>query len=242
MTIQRADVALVARGLFPSRAKAQEAIAAGRVKINGCVLAKASEPVAENAQIEAEALYPWVSRGGVKLEAALDAFGFDPQGAVCLDLGASTGGFSEVLLARGAAKVYAVDVGRGQLHEKLRADPRIVSREATDARSLTRRTFEPLPRVVTCDLSFISLTIVLPYIFEIVLRPAHLVCLIKPQFEVGPALVVKGLVKDAAAQKRACDTVADLCRAAGWQIAGLIPSPIAGGDGNREFLLGATRS
>jgi 23S rRNA (cytidine1920-2'-O)/16S rRNA (cytidine1409-2'-O)-methyltransferase len=242
MTHQRADLALVARGLFPSRAKAQEAIAAGRVKINGCVLAKASEPVAENAQIEAEALYPWVSRGGVKLEAALDAFGFDPRGAICLDLGASTGGFTDVLLARGAAKVHAVDVGHGQLHEKLRSDPRVVLREATDARGLAPEDFHPPLNFVTCDLSFISLRLVLPNVFNIAAHPVQLVCLIKPQFEVGPAFVVKGRVRDAAAQQRACDEIVGLCRAAGWQIGGLIPSPIAGGDGNREFLLGATRS
>ncbi len=242
MTTQRADLALVARGLFPSRAKAQEAIAAGCVTIDGRVLRKASEPIAPSARIEAQALYPWVSRAGVKLEAALAAFGFDPRGAVCLDLGASTGGFTEVLLAHGAAKVYAVDVGHGQLHEKLRADPRVVSREGTDARHLTQADFQPPPIFLTCDLSFISLKLVLPYVFDIATRPARLVCLIKPQFEVGPSFVVKGLVKDEAAQKRACDEIADLCRAAGWRIAGVIASPITGGDGNREFLLGATRS
>src|ERR1700761_6038493 len=124
MTSKRADLALVQRGFFASRAKAQEAIAAGRVKIDGRVLNKAAEPVAPDAAIEAEPLYPWVSRGGVKLAATLDAFGFDPKDAICLDLGASTGGFTQVLLARGAAQVYAVDVGHGQLHEALRDDPR----------------------------------------------------------------------------------------------------------------------
>jgi 23S rRNA (cytidine1920-2'-O)/16S rRNA (cytidine1409-2'-O)-methyltransferase len=241
MTSQRADLALVQRGFFASRAKAQEAIAAGRVKIDGRVLSKAAEPVAPNAAIEAEPLYPWVSRGGVKLAAALDAFGFDPKDSVCLDLGASTGGFTQVLLTRGAAKVYAVDVGHGQLHETLRDDPRIVAHESLDARRLQASDFPTLPDFVTCDLSFISLKLVLPSIFGIVAHPARLVCLIKPQFEVGPAHVVKGLVKDEAQQQRACDEIEDLIRRAGWQIAGLMPSPISGGDGNREFLLGAIR-
>ena len=198
MTSQRADLALVQRGFFASRAKAQEAIAAGRVKIDGRVLSKAAEPVAPNAAIKAEPLYPWVSRGGVKLAAALDAFGFDPKDSVCLDLGASTGGFTQVLLARGAAKVYAVDVGHGQLHETLRDDPRIVSHESLDARRLQANDFPEPPSFITCDLSFISLKLVLPIIFGIVARPARLVCLIKPQFEVGPAHVVKGIVKDEA--------------------------------------------
>jgi 23S rRNA (cytidine1920-2'-O)/16S rRNA (cytidine1409-2'-O)-methyltransferase len=242
MTTQRADLALVERGFFPSRAKAQEAIAAGRVKIDGHVLSKAAEPVGPDAAIEAEPLYPWVSRGGVKLAAALDAFGFDPKDAVCLDLGASTGGFAHVLVARGAAKVYAIDVGHSQLHATLRDDPRIISREGIDARRLRASDFPEPPHFITCDLSFISLGLVLPNIFEIVRPPAQLVGLIKPQFEVGPTHVIKGLVKDEAQQKRACDQIEGLIRNAGWQIAGLIPSPISGGDGNREFLIGATRS
>lgn len=242
MPNQRADLALVARGLFPSRAKAQEAIAAGCVTIDGRILRKASEPVAQTAEIAATPLYPWVSRGGVKLEAALEAFGFDPKGAVCLDLGASTGGFTEVLLTRGAAKVYAVDVGHGQLHDRLRADPRVAAREGLDARKLTCADFREPPNFITCDLSFISLKLVLPHVFSVVARAAKLVCLIKPQFEAGPAFVVKGIVKDEAARARACDEIADLCCTAGWQVSGVIPSPIAGGDGNREFLLGAARS
>ena len=228
MTSKRADLALVQRGFFASRAKAQEAIAAGRVKIDGRVLNKAAEPVAPDAAIEAEPLYPWVSRGGVKLAATLDAFGFDPKDAICLDLGASTGGFTQVLLARGAAQVYAVDVGHGQLHEALRDDPRIVSREGVDARRLQASDFPTPPNFITCDLSFISLKLVLPGIFKIVARPAQLVCLIKPQFEVGPAHVVKGLVKDEAQQQRACSEIEDLIRRAGWEIAGIIPSPISG--------------
>ena len=162
--------------------------------------------------------------------------------SICLDLGASTGGFTHVLLAHGAAKVYAVDVGHGQLHETLRDDPRIISREGTDARRLDVADFPQPPDFITCDLSFISLKLVLPSIFEIAARPARLICLIKPQFEVGPAHVVKGLVKDEAQQQRACNEIEGLIRGSGWEIAGLIPSPISGGDGNREFLIGATRS
>ncbi len=241
MTSQRADLALVERGFFASRAKAQEAIAAGRVKIDGKVLGKAAEPVPATAHIEAEPLYPWVSRGGVKLAAALDAFAFNPAGATCLDLGASTGGFADVLLARGGAKVYAVDVGHGQLHERLRGDPRVISNEGRDARRLEAKDFATPPDFITADLSFISLKLVLPKIFEIAARSAHLVCLVKPQFEVGPAYVVKGLVKDAAARQRACDEIEAMICAAAWQVAGIIASPIEGGDGNPEFLIGATR-
>ena len=242
MSSRRADLALVERGFFASRAKAQEAIAAGHVRIDGRVLGKASEPIAEGAEIEALPRYPWVSRGGVKLAAALDAFGFDPAGAICLDVGASTGGFTDVLLTHGATKVYAIDVGHGQLHPRLRDDPRVVSREGVDARRLSKSDVLEAPNFLTCDLSFISLSLVLPHIFELAARPARLVCLIKPQFEVGPAFVIKGRVKDEAAQQRACDAVETLIRNAGWQIAGLIPSPIEGGDGNREFLIGAMLS
>jgi 23S rRNA (cytidine1920-2'-O)/16S rRNA (cytidine1409-2'-O)-methyltransferase len=238
---QRADLALVERGFFESRAKAQEAIAAGLVRIDGRRLRKASEPVGAGAKIEAKPPYPWVSRGGVKLEASLDAFGFDPKGAICLDVGASTGGFTDVLLGRGAEKVYAIDVGHRQLHPRLAADPRVVLLEGKDARSLTPADFAELPKFITCDVSFISLRLVLPTILSIAISQAKLVCLIKPQFEVGPAHVVKGVVKDAAAQKEACAKIEALLRQAGWQTAGQIESPIQGAEGNREYLIGAAR-
>jgi 23S rRNA (cytidine1920-2'-O)/16S rRNA (cytidine1409-2'-O)-methyltransferase len=238
---QRADLALVERGFFESRAKAQEAIAAGLVRIDGRRLRKASQPVGAGAKIEAKPPYLWVSRGGVKLEASLDAFGFDPKGAICLDVGASTGGFTDVLLGRGAEKVYAIDVGHRQLHPRLAADPRVVLLEGKDARSLTRADFAELPTFITCDVSFISLHLVLPTILSIATSQAKLVCLIKPQFEVGPAHVVKGIVKDAAAQKEACAKIEALLRQGGWQTAGLIESPIQGADGNREYLIGAAR-
>lgn len=239
MSRQRADLALVKRGFFVSRAKAQEAIALGLVRIDGKILSKASAPIDEETQIEAAAPYPWVSRGGVKLSAALDAFGFDPKDRICLDIGASTGGFTEVLLAHGAARVHAVDVGHGQLHPKLCADPRVISMEATDARSLTEASFSKPPRFMTCDVSFISLQLVLPPLLALAAPDAVLVALIKPQFEVGPALVVKGLVKDEAARLRACADIEALLRNAGWEIHGPIASPIEGADGNREYLIGA---
>ena len=241
MTRQRADLALVARGLFESRAKAQEAIAAGLVRADGKPVRKASEAIAENARIEAEAPYPWVSRGGVKCAAALDAFGFDPTGRVCLDVGASTGGFTHVLLTRGAARVHAVDVGHDQLHPSLRADPRVVSMEGRDARSLTAGDFAAPPSLIVCDASFISLALVLPQPLSLAAPQAELAALIKPQFEVGRAHVAKGVVRDAAARERACAAVSDMLTQLGWTIVGLAPSPIEGGDGNVEYLIGARR-
>lgn len=242
MSQQRADLALVARGYFESRAKAQQAIAAGLVRIDGKVLRKPSEPVDTTAKVEAKPPYPWVSRGGVKLEAALDSFGFDPADAICLDVGASTGGFTDVLLARRAAKVYAVDVGHGQLHPRLCADARLILQEGRDARSLTPADFPEPPTFLVCDVSFISLELVLPTLLVLAAPRAKLVGLIKPQYEVGPAYVVKGIVKDTAARDNACARIAALLSAAGWRIAGLIESPIQGSDGNREYLIGATNA
>lgn len=236
---RRIDVLLVERGLFDSRAKAQEAIAAGKVRVDGRCVRKASEKFASDARIQAEAPYPWVSRGGVKLAAACDHFGFSPSARVCLDVGASTGGFTHVLLARGAACVHAIDVGHGQLHPSLAADPRVMARDKSDARGLRPGQFPELPSAIVCDVSFISLALVLPTALALAPRGAWLVALIKPQFEVGPAFVTKGLVKDAGARDKAVAAIADVVRVAGWQVEGVIPSPIAGGDGNIEFLLGA---
>ena len=191
MARQRADLALVERKLFESRAKAQEAIAAGGVRADGRLVRKASELIDAGASIEAAPPYPWVSRGGVKLAAALDAFGFDPAGLICLDIGASTGGFTHVLLARRAAAVIAVDVGRGQLHPDISGDPRITSREATDARDLEPGDLPQPPQLVTCDVSFISLALVLPAVLPLAAPDAKLIALIKPQFEAGPDHVVK---------------------------------------------------
>ncbi len=237
----RADRLLVERGLFESRAKAQAAIAAGLVAANGAVVRKASEEIPVDAELRASPAHPYVSRGGLKLAAALDHFKFDPKGRVCLDVGASTGGFTEVLLARGAARVYAVDVGRGQLHESLRARPEVVSLEETDIRTLSPARFEVAPDLVTVDVSFISLKLVLPAALAFAKRPAQLVALIKPQFEAGRAALKKGVVRDEAVRQAVRDDIVQFTTSLGWRVVGVILSPIAGGDGNVEFLLGAVR-
>ena len=241
MSAQRIDVALVARGLFESRARAREAIEAGLVRVDGRVVAKPSESVRDDADVQAQAPHPWVSRAGLKLVAGLDAFGVDPAGCTCLDLGSSTGGFTQVLLSRGAARVYAVDVGHGQLHATLQGDPRVTSMESTDARDLRADMFAEPPAIVVSDVSFISLKLVLPHALALAAPNARLVALVKPQFEAGRAFVAKGIVRDPAVHSRVCDEIAALLETLGWRVAGLAPSPIAGGDGNLEFLIGATR-
>lgn len=238
---QRADRLLVERGLFESRAKAQAAIEAGLVSANDVAVRKASEEIPVDAMLRASAAHPYVSRGGVKLVAALDHFGFDPKGRVCLDVGASTGGFTQVLLERGAAHVYAIDVGHGQLHESLRTRPEVVGLEATDIRALSPARLDARPDLVTVDVSFISLKQVLPPALDIAKAAAQLVTLIKPQFEAGRGALKKGIVRDAAVHAAVCDDIAAFVTSQGWRVAGVIPSPIAGGDGNAEFLLGAAR-
>jgi 23S rRNA (cytidine1920-2'-O)/16S rRNA (cytidine1409-2'-O)-methyltransferase len=180
-----------------------------------------------------------VSRGGLKLAAALDAFGFDPAGRTCLDVGASTGGFTDVLLARGAERVYAVDVGHGQLHRRLRNEARVLAMEGTDARTLMRSMFDPWPDLIVCDVSFISLTLVLPPVLALASREAALVCLVKPQFETGPGKRAKGVVRSPAAHAAACRSIDSCIRSLGWRVKGTIDSPVTGGDGNCEFLVGA---
>jgi 23S rRNA (cytidine1920-2'-O)/16S rRNA (cytidine1409-2'-O)-methyltransferase len=239
---KRADILLVERGLFESRAKAQAAIAAGLVTAGGVTVRKASDDVALDAQLQAAPAHPWVSRGGVKLSAALDRFGFDPSGRACLDVGASTGGFTQVLLARGARRVYAVDVGHGQLHASLRDDARVVSLEATDIRTLHPAKLAEAPDFATVDVSFISLKQVLPALEALLRRPSQLIALIKPQFEAGRAHLKKGIVRDAAVHAAVCAEIAAFAASLGWEVAGVIPSPITGGDGNAEFLLGARRA
>ena len=236
---KRADIVLVERGFFPSRARAQAAIAAGLVSVGGVALKKSSEEVAGDAPIEAEAPHPWASRGGVKLAAALDAFALDPSGLVCLDVGASTGGFTDVLLKRGATKVIAVDVGRGQLDPRLAADPRVLFLEDVDARALTREIIGERPEAIVIDVSFISQRLVLPHVLRLAAERAWLVSLIKPQFELGRADLVKGRVRSEAALLRACDAVQAAIEAEGWSVLGLIPSPILGGAGAREYLIAA---
>ena len=243
MTRLRADLLLVERGFFESRAKAREAIEAGLVSADGKPVRKPSDPLGPEAEILATAPYPWVSRAGLKLVAGLDTFGIDPTGRTCLDVGSSTGGFTQVLLARGAAKVTAVDVGRDQLHPSLRADPRVVSREATDARSLSAADFEVAPSLLVCDASFISLRLVLPAALALAPEGAELVALVKPQFEAGRTAVGKGgIVKDAKVHTRVCVEIVAFLESVGWRVRGPVPSPIEGGDGNREFLIAGIKS
>jgi 23S rRNA (cytidine1920-2'-O)/16S rRNA (cytidine1409-2'-O)-methyltransferase len=236
---KRADIVLVERGFFSSRARAQAAIAAGLVSVGGVALKKASEEVAGDAPIEAEAPHPWASRGGVKLAAALDAFALDPRGLVCLDIGASTGGFTDVLLARDAAKVVAVDVGHGQLDPRLAADPRVRSLEGVEARTLTAEMLSEAPDAIVIDVSFISQRLVLPRVLKLAADQGWLVSLIKPQFELDRADLVKGRVASEAALERASAAVRAAIEAQGWTVLGLIPSPILGGAGAREFLIAA---
>ena len=239
---ERADRVLVARGLFDSRARAQAAIAAGLVTVAGRVVAKPSEMIAGDAEIEAREAYEWVSRAGLKLEAALDAAGLEVTGMEALDVGASTGGFSQVLLARGARRVHAVDVGRDQLHARLRGEARLVSREATDIRDLAPGELPPAD-IVTIDVSFISLEQVLPAALAHAAPGAVLVALVKPQFEVGRDKLSKGgIVRDAAARQEAVERIAALLATRSWRVTHRLASPILGGDGNEEFLLVAARA
>ena len=240
-TRKRADVLLVARGLFESRTRAQAAIAAGLVRADGTVVRRASDTLPEDAELQATPEHPYVSRGALKLVAALDHFGFDPLGRVCLDVGASTGGFTEVLLARGARRVYAVDVGHEQLHARLRGNPVVISLEETDIRTLDPARLAERPDATVIDVSFISLKLILPALDRLLLRPSWLVALIKPQFEAGRQHLKKGIVRDASVHAAVCDEIAAVVTALGWSIAGVTPSPIEGGEGNKEFLLGATR-
>ncbi|ANY77788.1 hemolysin [Microvirga ossetica] len=241
MTRKRADVVLVERGFFASRARAQEAIAAGLVTVNGTVVRKASDAVPEEAVITAEQPHPYVSRGGLKLAAALDAFQIDPKDRICLDIGASTGGFTEVLLTRGAAHVYAVDVGHSQLHPTIVGNARVTNLEGTDARALNTTHIPRTPDLLVSDVSFISLKLVLPAVVALLKPRADLAVLVKPQFEAGRDHVKKGIVRDEAVHRAVCEDMTAFVASLGFTVIGLVPSPIEGGDGNREFLLGARR-
>jgi 23S rRNA (cytidine1920-2'-O)/16S rRNA (cytidine1409-2'-O)-methyltransferase len=240
---KRADVLLVERGLFESRAKARAAIEAGGVTADGEPVRKPSDPLDEGATLQARAAHPWVGRGALKLAHALELWPVAVEDAVALDVGASTGGFTEVCLSRGARRVYAVDVGRGQLHPSLVLDPRVVSLEATDARDLSVELVpEPVTLIVT-DVSFIGLAKALPAALALARPGAELVALVKPQFEAGPDRVGKGgIVKDEAAREDALAAVRAFVEGSGWTVQAVADSPIAGGDGNREYLLWARRS
>jgi 23S rRNA (cytidine1920-2'-O)/16S rRNA (cytidine1409-2'-O)-methyltransferase len=235
----RADVFLVEHGYARTRAEAQEAIEAGNVFDGGRRIVKPSQRLNESAHIKYARAHPFVSRGALKLAAALNHFQLSPRGLVCLDLGASTGGFSEVLLMHGAKKIFAVDVGHGQLDPAIANDPRVVSIERTNARDLSSKLFPEAPEAIVADLSFISLKLGLPKALELAASNAWLVALVKPQFEVGKAHIGKGgIVRDEAMQEAALsDVAAWLSANPGWSVTGSIPSPVKGGDGNREFLL-----
>jgi 23S rRNA (cytidine1920-2'-O)/16S rRNA (cytidine1409-2'-O)-methyltransferase len=236
----RLDILLVARGLAPTREKAQALILAGAVSVDGRRAEKAGAPTSADAGIAVAAPpHPYVSRGGVKLAAALDAFGLDPAGAVCLDVGASTGGFTDCLLQRGAARVYAVDVGHGQLDARVRADPRVVVRERVNARVLSEANVPEKVSLAAIDVSFISLRLVLPAIVGRVAAGGALILLVKPQFEAGRKEVPKGgVVRSESTKRRAVEEVAVAARALGLSPIGAVLSPIRGARGNEEFLLG----
>jgi 23S rRNA (cytidine1920-2'-O)/16S rRNA (cytidine1409-2'-O)-methyltransferase len=236
---QRIDRLLVERGLFESRAKAQAAIAAGLVTADEAPVRKPSDEIAVDAALRAEPAFAWVSRGGIKLAAALDRFGLDVAGRICLDVGSSTGGFCDVLLSRGARRVYAVDVGTGQLHPQLRGRAEIVAMERTDIRALEPAALPDPPDVVTIDVSFISLKLVLPAVIALAARPADVVALIKPQFELTRADAKKGIVRDPELHRRVCEEIAGFAAALGLTKIVQCDSPIAGADGNREFFIGA---
>ncbi|HUW80179.1 MAG TPA: TlyA family RNA methyltransferase [Acidocella sp.] len=245
MAKQRADLMLVATGLVESRAKAQALIMAGLVYAGTARVQKAGDMLPEDAALSVKGQdHPWVSRGGVKLAHGLAYFGFDPAGRTCLDVGASTGGFTDVLLSKGAAHVYAVDVGHGQLAWKLRSDPRVTVLEKTNARHLTAALIpEPIGALV-CDASFIGLQIVLPAAMALCVPGAFAVALIKPQFEAGPEHVGKGgVVRDAAVHEAVCLKISDWWAALpGWRVLGVERSPITGPEGNVEFLIGAVKN
>jgi 23S rRNA (cytidine1920-2'-O)/16S rRNA (cytidine1409-2'-O)-methyltransferase len=241
---RRADQLLVEQGLAESRAKAQALILAGLVSIAGRRVDKPGTPLAEDSELTlAGRDHPWVSRGGVKLAFALDHFAIDPAGMVALDIGASTGGFTDVLLTKGAARIHAVDVGRGQLAWKLRQDPRVVVHEGINARYLSRAEIAEPIDLVTCDASFIGLATLLPAPLALAAEQAALVALIKPQFEAGPGDVGKGgVVRDPAIHRAVCERVAAWLGAQpGWHVVGIADSPITGPAGNREFLLYARK-
>jgi 23S rRNA (cytidine1920-2'-O)/16S rRNA (cytidine1409-2'-O)-methyltransferase len=238
---ERADRLLVARGLFDSRARAQAAIAAGRVTADGVPVRKASDEVSAAAIIAAEPEHPYVSRGGVKLAAALDHFELDVAGRICLDVGASTGGFTEVLLERGAKRIYAVDVGTGQLHPRLHNREDIVSIEQTDIRKLDPARLPEPPDFAAIDVSFISLKLVLPAIGSQLKPRAQILALIKPQFETKGEGVKKGIVRDEAVRRSVCEDIAAVLASLGWRTRPVVASAIRGGDGNQEFFIEAER-
>src|ERR1700733_15175394 len=238
---KRADVLLVERGLFESRARAQAAIEARLVTANDKQVLKASEGLPEDAVLQAQPAHPFVSRGGVKLSGALERYPLEIEDHVCLDVGASTGGFTEVLLANGASLVFSIDVGHGQLHPSLHGHPRIVSMEETDIRSYEGKRLPARPDVVVIDVSFISLKLVLPVALSLAAAPMHLLALIKPQFEAPRKHSKGGIIRNAMVHQQVCDDISALAASLGCTGIQVFPSSIKGGDGNIEFFLGARR-
>ncbi|HZV84798.1 MAG TPA: TlyA family RNA methyltransferase [Brevundimonas sp.] len=234
----RLDQLLAARGLAESRSRAKAAIETGGVTVAGAPAKAASQMVADDAVVIYAEPHGWVGRGALKLDHALTLWPIAVAGRVVLDIGASTGGFTEVCLSRGAAKVFAVDVGSGQMHPRIAADPRVISLEKTDARALTRALIPEPPDLIVCDASFIGLAKVLPAALALAAHDADLVTLVKPQFEAeGPGATRKGIVRDPAAHQAALASVSEWLEAQGWPARGSTESPITGGDGNVEFLL-----
>ena len=238
---KRIDLLLVERGLFESRARAQAAIEAGLVTANDRPVTKSSENLPADAVLQAQPAHPYVSRGGVKLAGALEEYPIAIENHVCLDVGASTGGFTEVLLANGASMVFAIDVGRGQLHASLQHHPKIVSMEETDIRSFEGKRLPARPDIVVIDVSFISLKTVLPVALSLAAAPMRLLALIKPQFESSRKHSKRGIVRDAAVHQQICDDIAAFASSLGCTDIEVFGSPITGGDGNIEFFMGARR-
>jgi 23S rRNA (cytidine1920-2'-O)/16S rRNA (cytidine1409-2'-O)-methyltransferase len=238
---KRADLLLVERGLFESRARAQAAIEAGLVIADGKQVLKSSDGIPVDAALQAQPAHPFVSRGGVKLSGALEQYPIEIENHVCLDVGASTGGFTEVLLAGGASLVFAVDVGHGQLHPSLHGHPQIVSMEEIDIRSFEGKRLPMRPDVVVIDVSFISLKAVLPVALSLAASPMHLLALIKPQFEAQRKHSKRGIIRNAMVHQEICDDIAAFAASLGCADIQVFPSSIAGGDGNIEFFIGARR-
>lgn len=237
---QRIDQLLVARNLAESREKAQALLLAGQVLVNGQKVSKAGAPVDETASIELLARMPWVSRGGYKMLGALEHWGLDVTGRVCVDVGSSTGGFTDCLLQHGAARVHCVDVGAGQLHWKLRTDPRVIVHEGVNARYLEPALIGEPVGLAVCDVSFISVTLILPVLPPLLLPDGEIVVLVKPQFEVGRDQVGRGgIVRDPALHEAVCRKAEDAARMLGFETS-LMESPLLGAEGNKEFLLYGT--
>ena len=240
-TKQRIDQLLVDRQLVSSREKGRALILAGHVLVNGQRADKAGHAVADDSRIDIAEQPKYVGRGGLKLEGALDGFGVDPAGKTCLDVGSSTGGFTDCLLQRGAARVYAIDVGTGQLDWKLRNDPRVIVQEQVNARYLGKTQVPEPVQLIVCDVSFISVTMILPMLPDLLDHPGEMIILVKPQFELERHQIGKGgIVRESELHRGACDRVDRCVQSLGFSTR-ILPSPILGAEGNREFLLHARR-